>query len=61
MPDAERPGEMLKVYHRFDLDKAYLLIQRTASLIVDRYGVIQYLKRATNPQLWRKESRELFW
>jgi peroxiredoxin len=47
------------VYHSFDLDKAYILIQRTASVIVDRQGVIQYLKRATNPQLWREESREL--
>ncbi len=47
------------VYHSFDLEKAYILIQRTASVIVDHHGVIQYLKRATNPQLWREESREL--
>ena len=47
------------VYHSFDLEKAYLLIQRTASVIVDHHGVIQYLKRATNPQLWREESHEL--
>ena len=47
------------IYHSFDLEKAYILIQRTASVIVDRHGVIQYLKRATNPQLWREESREL--
>jgi hypothetical protein len=24
-----------EVYHRFDLDKAYILIQRTASVIVE--------------------------
>jgi peroxiredoxin len=48
-----------EVYHSFDLEKAYILIQRTASVIIDRHGVIQYLKRATNPQLWREESREL--
>ena len=47
------------VYQSFDLEKAYILIQRTASVIVDRHGIIQYLKRATNPMLWREESREL--
>ena len=47
------------VYHSFDLEKAYIVIQRTASVIVDRHGLIQYLKRATNPQQWREESREL--
>lgn len=47
------------VYHRFGLDKAYLLIQRTASVVVDRNGRIQYLRRATNPQTWLQESQEL--
>jgi peroxiredoxin len=47
------------VYHRFDLEKAYIVIQRTASVVVDRAGVIQYMKRATNPMLWLQESREL--
>ena len=36
-----------------------LVIQRTASVIVDRAGVIQYMKRATNPMIWLQESREL--
>ena len=48
------------VYHRFDLEKAYIFIQRTASVVIDREGVIRYLKRATNPREWRQESRELF-
>ncbi len=47
------------VYHRFDLERAYLLIQRTASVVVDRNGRMQYLRRATNPQTWLQESREL--
>jgi peroxiredoxin len=47
------------VYHRFDLERAYLVIQRTASVVVDRGGTIRYLKRATNPQTWLHESQEL--
>jgi peroxiredoxin len=47
------------VYRRFDLDRAYLLIQRTASVVVDRHGRIQYLRRATNPMAWLQESQEL--
>lgn len=48
-----------EVYHRFGLHKAMLFIQRTASVVVDRDGRIQYLKRATNPGTWLQESREL--
>jgi peroxiredoxin Q/BCP len=48
-----------EVYHRFDLERAYLLIQRTASVVVDRDGRIVYLRRATNPQTWLQESQEL--
>jgi peroxiredoxin len=47
------------VYRRFGLDRAFLLIQRTASVVVDRNGTIQYLRRATNPQTWLQESQEL--
>jgi peroxiredoxin len=47
------------VYHRYDLEKAFILIQRTASVVVDRHGVIQYIKRTTNPMLWLQESGEL--
>ena len=48
-----------EVYHRFDLERVYLVMQRTASVVVDRNGRIQYLKRATNPQTWLQESQEL--
>jgi peroxiredoxin len=48
-----------EVYHRFDLERAYLIIQRTASVLVDRNGRIRYMRRATNPQTWKTESQEL--
>ncbi|MBP7688415.1 MAG: redoxin domain-containing protein [Thermoflexales bacterium] len=51
--------EARAVYHQFDLEKAYIVIQRTASVIVDQAGVIRYMKRATNPMIWLQESREL--
>lgn len=47
------------IYHLYDLEKALIVIQRTASVVVDRHGVIQYMKRATNPMLWLQESNEL--
>ena len=48
------------IYQRFDLERVYIFIQRTASVVVDREGVIRYLKRVTNAGAWRQESRELF-
>jgi peroxiredoxin len=47
------------IYHLYDLGRAFLGIQRTASVVVDQLGVIQYIKRATNPMLWLQESGEL--
>ena len=47
------------VYHAYGLEKALLIIQRTASIIVDRAGIIRYLRPATNPMVWLQESREL--
>jgi len=47
------------VYHRFELDKNFIGIQRTASVIVGPDGAIQYLKRSTNPNTWLLESKEL--
>ena len=47
------------VYRHFGLEKALLVVQRTASVVVDRQGVIRYIKRATNPMTWLQESREL--
>jgi len=49
-----------QVYQSYELEKYFLLIQRTASIVVDRNGVVQYLKRTTLPNVWLQESRELF-
>jgi peroxiredoxin len=48
------------VYQLYELEKYFLLIQRTASIVVDRNGVVRYLKRTTLPHVWLQESRELF-
>ena len=47
------------VYHQYGLEKAMIFIQRTASVVIDRNGVIRYVKTATNPMVWLQESREL--
>ena len=47
------------VYHRYELDKNFIGIQRTASVIVDEKGAIGYLKRSVNPMTWLQESKEL--
>jgi peroxiredoxin len=47
------------VYHRYGLEKVFPFIQRTASVVIDRAGIIRYLKIATNPMTWLAESREL--
>ena len=47
------------IYHRFELVKNFIGIQRTASVIVDPTGVIRYLKRSMNPMTWLQESQEL--
>jgi len=48
-----------EIYHLFELEKNFIGIQRTASVIVDQNGVIRYLKRAINPLTWLEESKEL--
>ncbi|MBK9925495.1 MAG: peroxiredoxin family protein [Anaerolineales bacterium] len=48
------------VYHLYELEKYFLLFQRTASLVVDKYGIVRYLKRTTIPNIWLQESRELY-
>ncbi len=47
------------LYHRYGLDKTMGVIQRTASIVVDRHGLIRYMRRATNPMVWLQDSREL--
>jgi len=49
-----------EVYRIYELEKYFQLIQRTASIVVNREGRVQYLKRTTNPMTWLQESRELF-
>jgi peroxiredoxin len=46
-------------YELFGLGKAYLIIQRSASVVIDRRGVVSYIKRATNPLVWLGDNREL--
>lgn len=48
-----------EVYHLYELEKYFLLFQRTASLVVDKDGIVRYLKRTTVPNVWLQESREL--
>lgn len=47
------------VYNLYELEKYFLLFQRTASLVVDKTGIVRYLKRTTVPNVWLQESREL--
>jgi len=49
-----------EVYRIYELEKYFLLIQRTASLVIDRDGIVRYLKRTTSPLVWLQESREIF-
>ena len=46
------------VYNAYQLEVQFFM-QRTASAIVDRSGVIRYIKRATIPSKWLEESKEL--
>ena len=48
-----------KVYHQYGLEKAMVFIQRTASIIIDPCGTIQYIKTTTSPMLWLQESKDL--
>ena len=44
LADADRA-----VYLSYGLDKAMLIVQRSASLLVDKQGVVRYFHKATNP------------
>ena len=46
-------------YHLYDLERGIFGMQRTASVVVDRNGVIRYIKRVTNPLVWLQDSHEL--
>jgi alkyl hydroperoxide reductase subunit AhpC len=47
------------VYHRFEMTKNFIGLQRTASIVIDENGVIRYLKRVYNPMTWLQESKEI--
>ena len=48
-----------EVYHTYGLQKAAILIQRTATVLVDKAGIIRYEKRVTNPLAWLEDNIEL--
>ena len=48
-----------EVYHRFEMTKNFIGLQRTASIIIDEGGIIRYLKRVYNPLTWLQESQEI--
>ncbi len=37
------------VYARYGLDKVLFMVQRSASFLIDRAGVVRYIRRATSP------------
>jgi peroxiredoxin len=47
------------IYHLYGLEKTFIFIQRTASVVIDHQGIIRYLKTTSNPMIWLDESREL--
>ena len=48
------------VYHQYGLEKTFVFIQRTASIVIDQKGTIRYMKSTANPLEWLDEIRELF-
>ena len=49
-----------QVYHRYGLQKALILIQRSATMLIDQEGVIQFIKAVTNPMAWLSGFEELY-
>jgi peroxiredoxin len=49
-----------EVYLSYELEKYFSLWQRTASLVIDRNGIVRYIKRTSNVMTWLQESRELY-
>ncbi len=49
-----------EVYAAYELEKYFSLWQRTASLVIDRDGIVRYIKRTSNVMTWLQESRELY-
>ena len=59
LPFAVLADPQRTVYHRFGLEKAFLGIQRTASVLIGIDGTIRYLKRTINTLQWLQESKEI--
>lgn len=57
-PILSDPGR--EVYNLYELEKYFILFQRTASLVIDKDGRVLYLKRTTVPNVWLQETRELY-
>ncbi len=49
-----------RVYQLYGLHKTLGLIQRSAAVIIDRQGVIQFVKSVNNPLTWLSEYEELY-
>ena len=47
------------VYHQYGLGKSMIVIQQTASVVIDREGVIRYHRQAANPNEWLSEIQRL--
>ena len=47
-----------EVYHLYELHKS-MMLQRTAAIIIDPQGIIQFIKAVTNPLTWLAEYEEL--
>ena len=47
------------IYHQYGLEKVIFVIQRTASLVVDKAGIVRYIKRTSSATTWLKESKQL--
>jgi len=37
------------VYHKYNFDKALMLVQKSGTVLIDKAGIIRYLNHSTNP------------
>jgi peroxiredoxin len=47
-----------EVYRQYYLSKKLVMMQQSGTMLIDKQGVIRYIKRFTNPQAWMG-SREI--
>jgi peroxiredoxin len=59
LPFAVLADPARNVYHQYGLEKAVVFIQRTASIIIDQWGTIRYIKATANTMAWLQESKDL--